>query len=183
MDALWLTDAQARALIEQARADAPNETCGVLGGSGDYVHSVVPVANVAATPRVHYRLDEREQVRAFAQIGMTGQTVIGFYHSHPDGDPIPSPTDVQLATYPNTAYLIIGLKQPEPRLAAWTINYGAVARLPLHIGEPSALPPKPLLSAAQKTAIMVAMVLAFALTLWISLSLLPPAPAIPSPLR
>lgn len=183
MDALWLTEAQARALVEQARSDAPNETCGVLGGSGDRVESVLPVPNVAATPRVYYRLDERAQVMAFAQISAAGQSVIGFYHSHPAGDPIPSPTDIQLANYPNTAYLIIGLKHVEPQLAAWTMNYGEVARLPLHVGDEVPPPSKPLLSAAQKAAIMVAVALAFVLTLWISLSLLPPAPALPSPLR
>jgi proteasome lid subunit RPN8/RPN11 len=183
VDALWLTEAQARMLVEQARADAPNETCGVLGGSGDRVQAVIPVPNAAEAPRVHYRLDERAQVKAFAQIEAAGQSVIGFYHSHPDGDPIPSPTDVQLASYPNTAYLIVGLKGSPPSLAAWVINYGEVARLPLHLGEDAPEPPKPLLSGAQKAAIMIAVALAFALTLWISLSLLPPAPAIPSTLR
>ena len=37
----------------------------------------------------------------------------------PAGDPIPSPTDVALATYPDTAYLIVGLGRDAPRLAAW----------------------------------------------------------------
>ncbi len=183
MDALWLTEAQARALVEQACADAPNESCGILGGSGSRVLTIIPVPNAAATPRVHYRLDERAQVNAFTQIEAAGQSVIGFYHSHPNGDPIPSPTDVQLASYPDTAYLIIGLKRHPPSLAAWTIHYGEVARLPLHIGAGAAEAPRSLLSGAQKTAIMVAVALAFALTLWIALSLLPPAPIIPPPLR
>ena len=180
MDALWLTDEQARTLVQQALADAPNETCGVIGGSGSRAQMMIPVPNVADQPRVHYKLDARAQIAAFTQVNAAGQAVIGFYHSHPEGDPIPSPTDIQLATYPDTAYLIIGLGQREPHLAAWTMSAGRVERLPLHVGaEPPSETPSAF-SAAQKAAVMIAVALAFALVIWISLSLLPPAPPIPS---
>lgn len=183
MDALWLTDEQARALVQQAQADAPNETCGIIGGNGNRAQSLIPIPNAAEQPRVHYRLDERAQIAAFAQLNAAGQSVIGFYHSHPAGDPIPSPTDIQLATYPDTAYVIVGLGRNEPRLAAWTMAYGRVDRLPLHVGAEPPSETRSAFSAAQKTAVMIAVVLAFALVIWISLSLLPPAPPIPSPLR
>ncbi len=174
---LWLTDSAARDLIDHARAEAPNEACGVLLGSEVRVERAVPVSNTAADPRHHYHMDERELARLIG--GRDGLALVGFYHSHPNGDPIPSPTDVAQATYPGTPYLIVGLGGSEARLAAWTIDYGRVNRLPLHVGDQPPPDDSPPLSPAARIALLTSALIAFILMIVVSLSLLPPAPSLP----
>ncbi len=81
-----------------------------------------------------YYMDERALVAALISLEARGLELIGFYHSHPHSDPIPSPTDVRQATYPDTPYLIVGLKDGAARLAAWQMRYGQVSEVPLHVG-------------------------------------------------
>jgi hypothetical protein len=56
---------------------------------------------------------------------------------------------------------------------------GQVSEVPLHIGSTPPLPESSALSPAQKTAILLSALIAFALLIVVSLSLLPPAPLIP----
>jgi hypothetical protein len=105
--------------------------------------------------------------------------LIAIYHSHPRGEPIPSPKDVEAAPPLAVAHLIVGLKHREPRLAVWHMYGGQVERVELHIGAEPPPPSQSLqLSRAQRNAIILSAVIAFLLALIISLSLLPPAPVI-----
>lgn len=175
---LWLSREQAREIVRHATSDAPREACGIIGGVDDRARIVVPAPNTASDPRTTYHLDDATLARTIMQFRSQGLSLIGFYHSHPNGSALPSKTDIRLAAYPDTAYLIVGLGADEPELAAWRIQSGEVQRLPLHIGdEPPPIDETPL-SPAQKVAIMVSALLAFAILLIISLSLLPPAPEI-----
>ncbi len=178
MQYLWLTLPQAWEIARHALADAPNEACGIIGGRDGRATHTIPTPNIAAEPATHYTLDPSALVKALMAFQQDDLDIIGFYHSHPHDEPIPSATDVALATYPDTAYVIVGLKDGEPELAAWTINYGDVQSLPLHIGNDAPdVEPAPL-SPPQKLAIVVSAALAFAVLVVISLTLLPPAPEI-----
>ena len=108
-----------RALYDQILAHLaatwPNEGCGLLGGTGAVVNtdmvaaqvsSVWPVSNVAANPASWYKMHSGEQVRAMLALEAEGQTLVGIFHSHPDGRASPSPTDMAEAYYPEAAYLI-----------------------------------------------------------------------------
>ncbi len=177
---LWLPSTLAREMVLHARADAPHEVCGILAGRGAYVERVIPVANRAVAPHHHYQMDERQLTEVLFTLEAGGLELLGFYHSHPAGDPIPSPTDIREAHYPRTAYLIVGLRHAEPRLAAWEINHGDVLPVELVVGDVA--PPiaeNRTFSPAQRMAIVVSMILAFLAVIVISLSLLPPAPTIP----
>jgi proteasome lid subunit RPN8/RPN11 len=176
---MWLSPEQARAIVDHARADAPNEACGLIAGRGqsERASEIIPIANIAADAVHQYHMDDVALVKAFMSLEARGLEVIGFYHSHPAGEPIPSRTDIAQATYPDTPYLIGGLKGGA-KLATWTMRAGQVDEVPLHIGDES--PPVPVNAAssgAQKTAILVSAVIAFILLIVVSLSLLPPAPA------
>ena len=178
MDGLWLTPEQARQIGAHALADAPREACGLIGGSGGRVQCVIATPNVAAEPSVYYEVDPAALVAGIAQFQTAGLELIGFYHSHPQGPPSPSQTDVALATYPDAIYLIVGLRPGEPELAAWRLAYGDADRLPLHVGlEPA--PHNERFTRAQTVAIVLSAILAVAAFLTISLALLPPAPRIP----
>lgn len=174
---LWLTDAQAGVLLDHARRSAPREACGIIAGRGQQVVEIHPITNAAADPQQTYVMDERELARTLLSLEARGLSLLAFYHSHPAGEPIPSPVDVRYATYPDTPYLIIGLR-PQPQIAAWLLHYGQATPVTLHIG---LTPPEPErgMSTAQRAAILISALIAFTLMIVLSLSLLPPAPPIP----
>jgi proteasome lid subunit RPN8/RPN11 len=176
---LWLTEVQAKAIAQHALSEAPQEACGVIGGVGERAERIVPLSNVASDPNRFYQLDNGALDQAVRSFRADGLSLIAIYHSHPRGEPIPSPNDVEAAPHLAVIHLIVGLKHPEPRLAAWSIQTAQVQRVELHVGgEPPPSSPTLRLSRAQKNAIVLSAVIAFLLVLIISLSLLPPAPVI-----
>ena len=133
-------------VVTHARDGAPEEVCGVLGGTRDAdsadgdtragdtsaehsrVRTARRVSNVAASPRTRYELDPAEQFRAMEAIEDAGETVVGFYHSHPRGPPRPSATDEALATWPGHSYVIVSLGGSEPELGSWRWTGGTFER-------------------------------------------------------
>lgn len=173
---MWLTDAQVQGIIDHARADAPNEACGLIIGRQNRVTEIIRIPNSATDPLHQYRMDEKALVTALSSLETQGLALFGIYHSHPAGDAIPSQTDIRQATYPDTPYLIIGLKYGTASLAVWKMRRGQVDAVPLHIGETP--PETTTLTTPQKTAILLSALIAFTLLIVVSLSLLPPAPLI-----
>jgi proteasome lid subunit RPN8/RPN11 len=175
---MWLSEAHAQAIIAHARADAPREACGIIIGHNERATDVIPVPNIADDPLHTYIMDEQKMVAILSSLNRRDLELVGFYHSHPNSDPIPSPTDIRQATYPDTPYLIVGLKGGSAQLAAWKMRAGQVSEVPVSIGEivPNTPPP---LSDTQKVAIVLAALIAAGALIVVSLSLLPPAPAIP----
>lgn len=111
------------AILEHADDDAPLEACGILAGQHDgdraVVQAVYRVRNVADAPRVTYAIDPEEQFRTMETIEAHGQSVVGFYHSHPAGPTGPSETDAARATWEDHHYLIASLARRPPVLDAW----------------------------------------------------------------
>jgi [CysO sulfur-carrier protein]-S-L-cysteine hydrolase len=100
------------------------------------------VRNADASP-LRYRMDPMEQYRALDAIERDGLELGAIYHSHTRSDPIPSQTDVNLATlpgtdraaYPGTLYVIVGLKGGEADVRAWDIGPAGYDERPLEVGE------------------------------------------------
>ena len=111
-------------IVSRARRGGDREVCGVLGGKTErelpepVVDSVYPVDNVADAPRTRYELDPEEQLRVIEALEDRGETLVGFYHSHPRGPPVPSETDVESATWPGASYVIVALGG-EPYVGSW----------------------------------------------------------------
>jgi proteasome lid subunit RPN8/RPN11 len=102
-----------RALVEvmfaRARACAPEECCGLLGGRGGLAESAYPLRNVARRPEVAYEAAPEELFDAQRSMRARGEELVAVYHSHPrSADPAPSAADVRLAFYPSAVYFIIG---------------------------------------------------------------------------
>ncbi len=177
---MWLSDAQAKSIVEHAQAEYPREACGVIAGTSERAAEIIPIPNTADDPLRAYVMEPRALVAAFARLEQRHLELIGFYHSHPHSDPIPSPSDVQLATYPGIPYLIVGLKDGSARLAAWNLLPGKVEAVLVHVGsEPPRGFTQRQLSPVEKIVILVSAVIALLLVIVVSLSLLPPAPPIP----
>lgn len=100
-----------RALLEACEAAYPEEACGLLvGRRGDgnviEVARVEPSANLAEDRRRRFEVDPRLQIRLFRELRGGPETVVGLYHSHPDGEAKPSETDLERAWEPELAWLI-----------------------------------------------------------------------------
>ena len=93
-------------MIAHAQTTLPNEACGLLGGKAGRVHAVYPGANAEHSP-VRYRMAPQEQMRAMEAIELAGGDVLGIFHSHPEGPPVPSTTDLAQAYYPDAVYVIL----------------------------------------------------------------------------
>jgi proteasome lid subunit RPN8/RPN11 len=115
---------QADEILRHARESDPAECCGLVGGSNDRkARSIYPLHNIAANPLVTYEAAPEELFAAQRLMRDRGEALLAIYHSHPRSvEPLPSDTDVRLAYYPETIYLIVGLAGDEPVLRAFQIS-------------------------------------------------------------
>lgn len=109
-----LTRSQVDQLVAQARRDAPNETCGLIGGQEGRALKLYPLKNVDDNPRVRYLAEPQELLQAIRDVEEAHDwQVLAIYHSHPASPGYPSPTDVARAFYPEAVYILISLMNPE----------------------------------------------------------------------
>ena len=121
-------------VIAHARADAPNECCGMIASRDGEAVAVHRARNAAASP-LRYEIDGMEQYKIQTEIEDAGLELGAIYHSHTRSAPEPSQTDVNLAFYPEALYVIVGVKDAEPDVRAWRIVDGNVSQVPLEIGD------------------------------------------------
>lgn len=121
-------------MIEHARADAPNECCGLIGGSGDEARSIHRAQNAEASP-FRYSIAPQEQLELMNRIEADGQEIVGIYHSHTRTPAYPSQTDINLASgWPDAVYLIVSLEHPEePVVRAFRITGSEVEDVDLQV--------------------------------------------------
>jgi [CysO sulfur-carrier protein]-S-L-cysteine hydrolase len=125
----------ARELIDEvvahARADAPNECCGMIAADDGRAVRVYPAENVQASP-LRYEIDPREIHRVMEEIEGSGWRLGAIYHSHTRSEPYPSQTDIGVALvdgrgeqwWPGTIYVIVGVAGDEPEVRAYDIRPG-----------------------------------------------------------
>jgi [CysO sulfur-carrier protein]-S-L-cysteine hydrolase len=112
-------------IVDHARSEAPNECCGMIAAVDGRAVAVHRVRNSAASP-LRYEMDGMEQYRVQTAIEDAGHELGAIYHSHTRSEPYPSQTDINLAFYPDSLYVIVGVKGEEPDVRAWTIVDGQV---------------------------------------------------------
>jgi proteasome lid subunit RPN8/RPN11 len=98
-------------LVSQAAAAHPRECCGILFGSSEHISSAVAAPNVHQEPETHFEIDPQTLIDAYRAERRGGPEVIGFYHSHPIGEAIPSATDRALAARDGRIWAIIAAGQ------------------------------------------------------------------------
>jgi len=120
------------ALVAHAREEFPNEACALLGGDGR-VEKVYALPNAEASP-TFYVVEPKALLRAMTEMDELGWDLVGIFHSHTFTEAYPSRTDVELARYPDAAYLILSLADQEaPELRAFRIVDGQVTEEPVEI--------------------------------------------------
>jgi [CysO sulfur-carrier protein]-S-L-cysteine hydrolase len=121
-------------IVAQARDEAPNECCGIVGTRDGRAVTLYPLRNAAASP-LRYEIDPKEQLQVFEALDEAGLEIGAIYHSHTRSAPEPSQTDINLAFYPDAVYVIVGVAGEEDDVRAWRIVDGNVSEASLEVEE------------------------------------------------
>jgi [CysO sulfur-carrier protein]-S-L-cysteine hydrolase len=100
------------AIVAHARSDFPYEVCGLLAGQDAAMRRHYPIPN-AVRSMTTYTMDSKALLRAMRDMDDHGWELLAIYHSHTHTEAFPSPTDVELAFYPDAVYLIVSLQDPQ----------------------------------------------------------------------
>jgi len=137
-DQLRLPAAIADDLLTHARAELPNEACGLLGGdlAAGRAMTFHPARNAEASP-LRYNVHPEDLVRIVFAIEDAGQDLVAIFHSHTHSPAVPSATDRRSAQYPDAFYLLATLADPDAApasaLRAWRILGGQSFEVPLRV--------------------------------------------------
>jgi len=95
-----------QALVDEAARAHPLEVCGLLLGD-DVISRIQPCANVAPDPARHFEIDPAALIAAHRAHRAGGAAIMGYYHSHPTGESLPSPTDAAMAARDGRIWAIV----------------------------------------------------------------------------
>ncbi len=137
---LRISDELYQAILAHVVAVAPSEGVGLLA-VGPYARSDVamstrfyPGTNVDASA-TRYTMAPTEVIAAFHDIDAHGWWLGAIVHSHPNSAPLPSPTDIREAYYPNALAVIVSLAHGSSSMRAWRMDDPLQRReVPLVIG-------------------------------------------------
>ncbi len=122
-----------RAIVDQivahARADHPDEACGVVAGpiGSDRPTRFVPMVNAERSP-TFYRFDSMEQFKVWREMDDRDEEPVVIYHSHTATEAYPSRTDVSYASEPGAHYVVVSTRDPdETEFRSYRIVDGEVA--------------------------------------------------------
>jgi proteasome lid subunit RPN8/RPN11 len=128
----------AEELLRHARAELPNEACGLLSGSLSTGSATRfhPARNVEASP-LRYNVHPEDLVRITFAIEDAGEDLVAIFHSHTRSAGVPSATDRRTAMYPDAFYLLASLADPDApparALRAWRIYRGHAFEVPFRL--------------------------------------------------
>jgi proteasome lid subunit RPN8/RPN11 len=125
-------------VIDAARSGMPNEACGLLVSDHYLADGGAPqryqaLRNAAESP-YRYMIDPQEQLAVWMALEDADEVVWAIVHSHVASPAVPSATDVGLAFYPDSLYIIVSLADPAaPAIRAWHILDAVVTEVPLAV--------------------------------------------------
>jgi proteasome lid subunit RPN8/RPN11 len=119
-------------IIEHLHSVWPEEGCGLLAGTADVTHRVLPITNILHSHN-RFRMDPEQQVTSMLAIREAGMQLVGIFHSHPHGPSQPSTIDMLEAAYPEAAYLVFWFETEKWNATAYSIQDGGLAEMELVI--------------------------------------------------
>jgi [CysO sulfur-carrier protein]-S-L-cysteine hydrolase len=101
-------------ILAHARADHPDEACGVIAGPAgtDRPERFIPMLNAERSP-TFYRFDSLEQLQVWREMDDRDEEPVVIYHSHTATEAYPSRTDISYASEPFAHYVVVSTKDPE----------------------------------------------------------------------
>ena len=101
-------------IVAHARADHPDEACGVIAGpaGSDRPERFIAMDNAERSP-TFYRFDSAEQFRVWREMDDNDEEPVVIYHSHTATEAYPSRTDITYASEPGAHYLLVSTRDAE----------------------------------------------------------------------
>ena len=93
-------------ILDEAALAHPHECCGILLGDAQTIRALKPATNIHSAPDRHFEIDPRALVDAHRAARAGGPAVVGYYHSHPVGQAVPSSVDRALAAHDGRIWAI-----------------------------------------------------------------------------
>ena len=118
-------------LVREARQSVPQEACGLIVGRREanrfWVTRTVSCENTAPprTRETRFEIDPRRVIEEERSLRNSEEEVVGFYHSHPASDPVPSNVDRSyMALWPDAIWVIVGVEveMVGGAVRAWTLD-------------------------------------------------------------
>ncbi len=123
------------AMVGHARADHPDEACGVIAGpeGSDRPERFIAMLNAERSP-TFYRFDSGEQLKVWRQMEESREEPIVIYHSHTATEAYPSRTDIAYAAEPDAHYVLVSTRDAdEHEMRSYRIVDGVVTEEPVKI--------------------------------------------------
>ncbi|MGD9622695.1 MAG: Mov34/MPN/PAD-1 family protein [Mycolicibacterium sp.] len=123
------------AMVGHARADHPDEACGIIAGAegSDRPERFVAMINAERSP-TFYRFDSMEQLKVWRDMEDRGDAPIVIYHSHTATEAYPSRTDISYAAEPDAHYVLVSTRDADQHeLRSYRIRDGVVTEEPVKI--------------------------------------------------
>ena len=101
-------------IVAHARADHPDEACGVIAGpaGSDRPERFIAMLNAERSP-TFYRFDSMEQFTVWREMDDRDEEPVVIYHSHTATEAYPSRTDVSYASEPGAHYVLVSTRDPD----------------------------------------------------------------------
>ena len=125
------------AMVAHARADHPDEACGVIAGpeGADRPERFIAMVN-AARSATFYEFDSADLLHLYRDMDERDEEPVVIYHSHTSTEAYPSRTDVSYASEPGAHYVLVSTRDPdEHELRSYRIVDGVVTEEPVKIVE------------------------------------------------
>ncbi len=98
-------------MIAAAAEAAPEEACGLLLGQHGRISAMVPARNVATDRSRSFEIDPAVLLKTHREARAQGLSVVGHWHSHPNGAAQPSRRDAARAVENGQLWLIVASGQ------------------------------------------------------------------------
>ena len=124
-------------IVSHARADHPDEACGVIAGpaGSDRPERFIPMLNAARSP-TFYEFESGDLLRLYREMDANDEVPVVVYHSHTAPEAYPSRTDVSYASEPDAHYVLVSTRDPEEHeFRSYRIVDGEVTEEPVQIVE------------------------------------------------
>ena len=132
---LTIDQATYDAIVAHARADHPDEACGIVAGpiGSDRPERFVAMTNAERSP-TFYRFDSLEQLKVWREMDDRDEEPVVIYHSHTATEAYPSRTDLAYASEPGAHYVLVSTRDPErEEFRSFRIVDGQVREEPVRV--------------------------------------------------
>ncbi len=109
---LTISRAHVDAIVEQSRAEYPDECCGVILGpiGNGSPERLKPMINAAHSP-TFYEFDPKDLLALYREVDDNDEEIVVIYHSHTETEAFPSRTDIAYAGEPGAHYVLVSSRR------------------------------------------------------------------------